>query len=62
VQATELGNFSVGWSRPKAEACHQNCEVRVSIVKKANKALVRVGGVVKCGEANPPSGVNAKQM
>jgi len=48
--------------RPTAEACHQNCEVRVSIKKKANKALVGVRGVVKCGAANLPSGVNAKQM
>jgi len=45
-----------------AEACLQNCEVLANILKKANKALVRVGWVVMCGEANTPSGVNAKQM
>jgi hypothetical protein len=37
-------------------------EVLVSILNKANQALVRVGEVVKCGETNPPSGVNVKQM
>jgi hypothetical protein len=50
----------VGWST--AEICLQGCEVLVNILKKANESLVSVGGVVNCGEANPPSGVNAKQM
>jgi hypothetical protein len=49
-----------GWST--AETCIQDCEVLVNILKEANEALVRVGGVTKCGEANPPRGVNAKQM
>jgi len=48
----------VGWS--KAETFLQDCEVLVNILKKANEALVRVGGVGKCGEANSPSGENAK--
>ena len=59
-QVKELGNGSVGWRT--AETCPQNCEVLVSILNKANGALVRVGGIVKCCEANPPKGVNIKQM
>jgi hypothetical protein len=43
-------------------ACLQDREDLVSILIKANEALVREGGFLKSGEANPPSGVNAKQM
>jgi hypothetical protein len=43
-------------------ACLQNCEDLVRILIKANEALVRGIGFLKSGEANPPSGVDAKQM
>ena len=50
----------MGWST--AEICIQDRQVLVDILKEANEVLLRVGGVVKCGETNPPRGVKAKQM